>query len=173
MPTQEELTSIIKEHIRKRNEAKDKGFLFGSERIDLKRISHLKFEARKRDFRFVVDEPAERGGTDEGPNPLAYFIAGAASCLVNQYATLSMARDIRLDDIQLTARGHFDRKLGGAFEEVIYDLKLESPSSPASIIDLSREAERMCYAHNTLKKGGVKMVTNLYLNGKLLNLNMF
>lgn len=168
MPTNEELIRIVKEHIKKRNEANDKGFLFGSERIDLKRVSHLKFEVSKRGFKFVVDEPAERGGTDEGPNPLAYFIAGAASCLANQYATLAIARDIQLNDIQLTARGHFDRRLEGAFEEVIYDLRLQSPANASSILDLSREAERMCYAHNTLKNAGVKMVTNLHLNGKQL-----
>jgi uncharacterized OsmC-like protein len=170
MPSRQELVRTIKEHVKKRNEANDTEFLFGSERVDLTRVSHLKFEARKRGFRFFVDEPAERGGTDRAPNPLAYFIAGAASCLLNQYATLAIARDIELDDIQLTARGHFDRRIGGAFEEVVYDLKLKSPSSPESIINLSKEAERMCYAHNTLKKAGVKMVTNLFLNGERLAL---
>jgi uncharacterized OsmC-like protein len=169
MPTEAELVGVIKEHIRKRNEANNKEFLFGSERIDIRRVRHLKFEARKWNFKFVIDEPADRGGTDDGPNPLAYFIAGAASCLANQYAVLAIARDIRLDDIQLTARGHFDRRIGGAFEDVVYDLKLESPASAESILALSKEAERMCYAHNTLKKAGVKMVTNLYLNGKHLS----
>jgi putative redox protein len=168
MPTKEELIRVVKEHIRKRNEADDEQFLFGSERIDLRRINHLKFEASKLNFRFPVDEPAERGGTDEGPNPLAYFIAGAASCLANQYATLAIAREIPLEGIQLTARGHFDRRIGGAFKEIVYDLRLESPASPESVVALSREAERMCYAHNTLKKAGVKMVTNLYLNQKQL-----
>lgn len=170
MPNRGELDRVIKEHIKKRNEARDDGFLFGSERIDLKGVGRLKFEARKGGFKFLVDEPPERGGTDKAPNPLAYFIAGAASCLLNQYATLAIARDIRLDGIQLAARGHFDRRLGGAFEEVVYDLKLESRATPESVVALSKEAERMCYAHNTLKKAGVKMVTNLYLNGKQLAL---
>jgi uncharacterized OsmC-like protein len=168
MPSKQELVRVIKEHIRKRNEANDEEFLFGSERVDLRRIGHLKFEARKRGFKFLVDEPVDRGGTDRAPNPLAYFIAGAASCLLNQYATLAMARDTRLDDVRLTARAHFDRRVGGSFEELVYDIKLESRASPRSVISLSREAERMCYAHNTLKKAGVKMVTNLYLNGKQL-----
>ncbi len=166
MPNKKELERVIKEHIKKRNEANDAEFLFGSERIDLRRVNHLKFEARKGAFKFLIDEPAERGGTNKAPNPLAYFIAGAASCLLNQYATLAIARDTQLDDIQLTARGHFDRRLGGAFEEVVYDLKLESRASPESVIALSKEAEIMCYAHNTLKKAGVRMVTNLFLNGK-------
>ena len=38
------------------------------------------FRVRKGGFEFVVDEPVQRGGTDTAPNPLAYFVAGAASC---------------------------------------------------------------------------------------------
>ena len=160
-----ELEATIREHVRKRHEADDEGFLFGSERVDLRRLSHLKLEARKRKFTFIVDEPQERGGTDEGANPLAHFIAGAASCLVNQYLTDAIYRGVKLEGVEMTARGHFNRRMGGAFSEIIYDLKLTSPSPKEAIIRLSKEAEDMCYAHNTLKKAGVKMTTNLFLNG--------
>jgi len=162
----EELIKTIREHVKMRNEASDKEFLFGAERVDVKLIKHLKFEARKRHFTFTIDEPPKRGGTDGGPNPLAYFIAGAASCLLNQYAVLAIARDIPIPDLEVTARGHFDRSLGGSFNEVIYDLRLSSKAPDEAILNLSTEAERMCYAHNTLKKAGVRMVTNLFLNGK-------
>jgi uncharacterized OsmC-like protein len=97
---------------------------------------------------------------------LAYFIAGAASCLVNQFLTDAIYRGVKLDDVELAARGHFDRRLGGAFTEIIYDLKLKSPSPRKEILSLAKEAEEMCYAHNTLKKAGVKMTLNLFLNGK-------
>lgn len=166
MTDRAELVATIKEHVRKRHEADDEEFLFGAERVDLRRIDHLKLEARKRGFTFLVDEPTERGGTDTGPNPLAYFIAGSASCLVNQFLTDAIYRDVELDDVQVTARGHFDRRLGGSFTEIIYDLKLSSPSTEAAILSLAKEAEEMCYAHQTLKKAGVKMSTNIFLNGK-------
>jgi putative redox protein len=169
LPRRESLTETIREHVRKRFEATDKEFLFGAERVDVKRVSHLEFEARKRDFTFTIDEPPERGGTDEGPNPLAYFVAGAASCLLNQYAVLAIARGINLDDLAVTARAHFNRVIGGSFEEVIYDLSISSDSSREKILELSKEAERMCYAHNTLMKAGVKMSTNLVLNGKRIS----
>jgi putative redox protein len=168
MQDKDALVRIVKEHIRKRSEASDEKFLFGAERVDLRRLEHLKFEVRKGGFKFLVDEPEERGGTDQGPNPLAYFIAGAASCLLTQYATLAIAKDIDLTGLELSARGHFDRRMSGAFEEVIYDVRLNSGASAQAILDLAREAERMCYAHNTLKRAGVKMATNLSLNGKQL-----
>jgi len=166
MGDRQQLNETIREHVKKRHEANDKEFLFGAERVDLRRVDHLKVEARKRHFTFYVDEPAERGGTDQGPNPLAYFIAGAASCLINQFLTDAIYRNVNLGDVQLEARGHFDRRMGGAFKEIIYDLRLTSPSPEEDILSLSREAEKMCYAHQTLKKAGVKMTTNVYLNGK-------
>ena len=168
MTSRAKLESTIKEHVRKRHEADDKEFLFGSERVDLIRKDHLTLEARKRDFTFTVDEPAERGGLDKGPNPLSYFIAGAAACLMNQYLTDAIYRGVKLDGIELVARGHFDRRLGGAFTEIVYDIKLSSPSPRAKVSSLAREAEEMCYAHNTLKKAGVKMTTNITLNGRAL-----
>ncbi|HUI24209.1 MAG TPA: OsmC family protein, partial [Nitrososphaerales archaeon] len=89
-------------------------------------------------------------------------------CLVNQFLTDAIYRSVNLEDVQLSARGHFDRRMGGAFKEIIYDLKLTSKSSREDVLSLAKEAEEMCYAHQTLKKAGVKMKTNLYLNGKPL-----
>jgi len=165
MATDDRLTATIKEHVKKRHEADDEKFLFGAEGVNLRRVDHLKVEVQKRDFTFYVDEPVERGGTDQGPNPLAYFIAGAASCLINQILTDAIYRGVALEGVEMAARGHFDRRMGGAFKEVVYDLKLTSPSSKKEILSLAREAEEMCYAHQTLKKAGVKMTTNIFLNG--------
>jgi uncharacterized OsmC-like protein len=96
---------------------------------------------------------------------LAYFLAGAASCLMNQYAVLAIDRGVRFEEFEMTARGHFNRKLGGAFNEIVYELKISSRASAGKILGISKEAERMCYAHNTLRKAGVKMVTKINLNG--------
>ncbi len=169
MATDEKLIATIKEHVKKRHEQDDEEFLFGAERVDLKRVDHLKLEARKRDFTFLVDEPPERGGTDGGANPLAYFLAGAASCLMNQFLTDAIYRDVDLQGFEMTARGHFNRKLGGAFTDVIYDLRLTSASPKDAVLSLAKEAEEMCYAHQTLKKAGVNMTTNIFLNGTPIN----
>jgi len=166
MSDHQKLIATIKEHVKKRHEANDEKFLFGAERVDLRRVEHLKVEVKKRHFTFYVDEPAERGGTDLGPNPLAYFIAGAASCLINQFLTDAIYRGVTLEKVEMTARGHFDRRMEGAFTEIIYDLRLTSPSSKEDILSLAKEAEEMCYAHQTLRKAGVKMVTNISLNGR-------
>lgn len=140
----------------------------GTERVDIKHLGGLKFRVKKSDFEFTVDEPPDRGGTNSGPNPLGYFLAGAASCLMMQYARLAIAKSISLEGFEMTARGHFQRRVRGSFTEMIYDVSIQSPQDGSTIIELSREAEDMCFVHQTLLKGGVKLTTNVTLNGKPL-----
>ena len=140
----------------------------GTHRIDVQLIEQLRFEASFGDFSFTIDEPPERGGTDAGLPPLSYFLAGAASCLLTQYAKLAIAKNVPLTSMKAVARGHFDRRVGGAFKDIIYEIAIVSPAGADAIGDIAREAELLCYAHNTLKNS-VHMQTNLTLNGERLD----
>lgn len=102
-----------------------------------------------------------------GLPPLAFFVAGAASCLLTQYAKLAIAKDVPLKSMKAVARGHFDRRIGGAFRDMVYEIAIESHADEEAIIAIAREAELMCFAHNTLKNV-VRMETRLTLNGKRL-----
>lgn len=139
----------------------------GTQRIDVELVEQLCFKASFGSFNFTIDEPPERGGTNRGLPPLAHFVAGAASCLMTQYAKLAIVKSVPLTSMKTVARGHFDRRMGGAFTDVIYEIAIESPSSEDEIREIAQEAESMCYAHNTLKKT-VRMQTMLTLNGKRL-----
>ena len=139
----------------------------GTQRIDVELVEQLRFKASFGRFGFMIDEPPERGGTDAGLPPLAHFMAGAASCLMTQYAKLAIAKGIPLTSMKAVARGHFDRRVGGAFRDIIYAITIESPASAEAIREVAQEAESMCYAHNTLKNS-VQMKTHLTLNGKRL-----
>ena len=140
----------------------------GTHRIDVQLIEQLRFEASFGNFRFTIDEPPERGGTNGGLPPLSYFLAGAVSCLLTQYAKLAIAKNVPLTSMKAVARGHFDRRVGGAFRDIIYEIAIVSPASADAIGDVAREAELLCYAHNTLKNS-VHMQTNLTLNGERLD----
>jgi len=41
-------------------------------------LENVHLEGRVRGHRLECDEPAERGGTNQGPAPLDYFLVGAA-----------------------------------------------------------------------------------------------
>jgi len=130
-------------------------------RIDIRLVEGPHFEASTHGFSFEIDEPPERGGQNRALPPLAYFLAGAALCLMTQYMKLAQEKNILT--MKTVARGHFDRRIGGAFTDIYYDIRIESPSDVGTIRAIAVEAETMCYAHNTLKKT-VAMKTHLTLN---------
>jgi uncharacterized OsmC-like protein len=43
--------------------------------------SPAKFIAKTGKFQLIIDEPEALGGTDEGPSPVEYILAGLAGCL--------------------------------------------------------------------------------------------
>jgi hypothetical protein len=51
-------------------------------RVVAKLLEDMHIEGRVGKFRLESDEPTVRGGTDLGPTPLQYFVAGAAFCLI-------------------------------------------------------------------------------------------
>jgi uncharacterized OsmC-like protein len=164
--TYPDLVAAVKREDRERRDLKEAKV--GTHRIDIELVEQLRFQASFGGFDFTIDEPSERGGTNQGLPPLSYFVAGAVSCLLTQYAKLAIAKSVPLASMKAVARGHFDRRMGGAFTDMIYDITIESPATEEAIRGIAREAESMCYAHNTLKKT-VHMQTILTLNGKRLD----
>jgi uncharacterized OsmC-like protein len=143
----------------------------GAERVEiaLRGSGNGPFVCRKRDFEWVIDEPAERGGLDTGANPLAHFLSGSATCLLSHWLLLAIEDDIAFEDLTMRARMRFDRRLpGGRVTEMIYDVRFASTASREALERLARRAQDACYAHNTLAAAGVKLTTNIEANGEPL-----
>jgi uncharacterized OsmC-like protein len=102
-----------------------------------KLLEDMHIEGRVGKFRLESDEPAARGGTELGPTPLQYFVAGAAFCLLTQMARFAPLYDVPLEEVQADVRAEFDiaDKFGlegpdGAFEHVTYTLTVHSSAPP-------------------------------------------
>jgi len=83
-------------------------------------------------------------------------------------------KEIRLDALEFAIRGYFDRRGGRlpgmpnrGFDEIRYEIRIESPEPPPRIKELVEEAERHCYVLSTLKRA-VKISARALLNGALL-----
>lgn len=123
--TSPEKVEQIKASISRRLNPPDPAYVRGAVRADLRYIRDVMHEAKVGDFNVIVDEPEHDGGTNKGPNPLSYFLVGAAACLMNQYVRLAAVDGLDIEELEVTARGHFQRKLKGAFERMIYDMSQE------------------------------------------------
>jgi len=100
--------------------------------------SAAKFIAKTRQFRLVVDEPEDLGGTDENANPVEYILAGLAGCLnvVGHLVAKELGFTINKLKIDVTGNINPDKLFGVSTNERAgfkhIDLKLV-PETDASI----------------------------------------
>jgi uncharacterized OsmC-like protein len=141
-----------------------------------KLLEDIHIEGRVGKFRLESDEPAVRGGTELGPTPLQYFIAGAAFCLLTQMARFAPLYDVSLEEVQADVRAEFDiaNKFGmegpnGAFEHVTYAVTVRSSAPPEHVRLLIEHAERACHAAQSLRQP-VPVLVEVHLNGQPLPL---
>ncbi len=145
-------------------------------RAVVKLLEDMHIEGRVDKFHLESDEPAVRGGTDLGPTPLQYFVAGAAFCLITQIARFAPLYDVPLYDVQADVRAEFNvaDKFGvegpnGAFEQVTYTVEVRSSASPEQLRQLIEHAERACHAAQSLRQS-VPVRVAVQLNGQPLSL---
>ncbi len=160
-----DLLPLLKERVEKRRVGGNGTYMRGTERVDIFHAEHERFLCKVRGFEFCIDEPPERGGTNQGPNPLAYFLSGAGSCFLMHCARLAITRDLAVDELNATVLGRFDREIGGGFTEFAFDVRFEGRESKENLVKLIDTAEELCYVYNTLSKAATVSI-NLYLNGE-------
>ncbi|MGH9002052.1 MAG: OsmC family protein [Acidimicrobiia bacterium] len=99
-----------------------------------------------RGHELVADEPESAGGDDTGPQPSEFLLAALASCFTLAIYHVARKRDIKLDDLSVTATGTYE---GPKFAR----LSLEVTSGmPRDVLDvLVERAKAVCYVSNTLR----------------------
>lgn len=104
--------------------------------------SAAKFVANTRNFKLVIDEPEDLGGTDEHANPVEYILAGLAGCLnvVGHLVAKELGFTLKKLTIEVSGNINADRLFGISNEERAgfkkIDLKLV-PETDASIETLA------------------------------------
>lgn len=71
-------------------------------------VEGLKVEVEARGHKFILDEPKELGGSDEGMNPIEATLSalGACKCIVAQ--CFAKAKGIKYDEIRVEVEGDLD-----------------------------------------------------------------
>jgi len=78
--------------------------------------SHSRTDIAVRDLLSVIDEPVERGGTNQGLSPTETLIAALIACTSVISHKIALKHGIALHDMQLRVEADFDRR-GVTLEE--------------------------------------------------------
>jgi uncharacterized OsmC-like protein len=123
--------------------------------VKSKALHDLQFRASVEGHHFISDERESSGGTDAGPAPLRYFLAGVMMCHQVWCVKNAALGDVRLDNLEgeisgYVARGDSPRK--GGFERATFTVTIESPSSTEDVKKLVARASEQCTAFVTFAR---------------------
>ena len=132
--------------------------------------AHLKV-GTARGFTIYSDEPAQIGGTETYPPPMAYIALGISFCLVTQIVRYATMMKIAVRSAHCTTDLHYS--IGGSvlagtvhttWHGVRTRLELDSDETPERITALVRNAKGGCTAENLVIQA-VPLQSEIVLNG--------
>lgn len=130
--------------------------------------SGLKTSISIRDFSsLIVDEPANLGGTDEGPNPLEYVLAGLTSCTSVMIALIAKEQDFIYETASFKNEGTLDFEglmgvegVSTYFQTVNYTVYIKTEETDEKVSALKDAVEKRCPVLNILVNAGVNVEAN-------------
>ena len=105
-------------------------------------------DIRVRQFRFVVDEPADSGGDDAGAMPTEYLLVALSSCYALALGHVARKRDVALGPMTVRAVATYD---GPSFSAIDLEVAFDD-QPPPGIDELVERASKVCYLSNTLAR---------------------
>lgn len=123
-------------------------------------VDGLATSSAVRQFSLPLDEPRELGGTDTGPNPVEVVLAALGSCQAIVYRAYASVLGIRLDSVEVEAKGYLDLRgllavseVPPGFDQVTFSTRIVSPEPPGRIQELVTIVESHCPVLDTLRRG--------------------
>ena len=134
--------------------------------------SSTQSEAKARGKSVVVDEPIQRGGTDEGPMPVEYVFMGLVGCthvISNKLAAANGIEFTSMDiDINVTMDSHgtrLIRPIDIPFPSVTLNIDAEFEGPREGAVKVTEMLRDHCAVSKMLQESGTEVVENWTLNG--------
>lgn len=117
-----------------------------------------KFEAKARDFSFIVDEPASLGGNDDGPNPVEYLLGSYAGCLNVVVHLVAKEEAVQINKLNITIEGDLDpsKFIGqpgfnrAGFQNINVLLDIDANTDEATVNKIISVAKNRCPINDNL-----------------------
>ncbi|WP_376877949.1 OsmC family protein [Albirhodobacter sp. R86504] len=121
----------------------------------------------------IIDEPTQRGGTDEGPMPVEYVFMGLAGCTHVISNKLAAANDVTFTamdiDISVTMDSHGTRlihPIDVPFPSVTLTIKADYEGPRDGAVKVKETLRDYCAVSKMLQESGTEVVEHWILNGE-------
>ena len=142
-------------------------------RVSGKQETATKSRARSRDVEMVIDEPIERGGTNEGPMPVEMVMAGLAGCTHVISNKLARANGVTIEDMDIEIVTTMDSRgtrliepVAVPFPKIVIkiDAKMDGPDE--GIAAIVAKLKEHCAVSKMLRESGSEVSEEWTVNGE-------
>ena len=126
----------------------------------------------------IIDEPIQRGGTDEGPMPVEYVFMGLLGCthvISNKLAKANGITFTDMDiDIDVTMDSHGTRLINPIdvpFPEVVLKIRGQYEGPRDGAMEVVQKLRHHCAVSKMLQESGTRVVEHWDLNGEQITVD--
>lgn len=126
---------------------------------------------------YTIDEPKQRGGTDEGPMPVEYLFMGLSGCthvISNKLAKANGISFTGMDiDINVTMDSHGTRliePIDVPFPQVELTITAEYEGPREGALAVARKLRHHCAVSKMLQQSGTRVIEHWNLNGETMTI---
>ncbi len=138
--------------------------------VQSKALHDLQFRASVEGHVFISDERESAGGTDAGPAPLRYFLAGVMMCHQVWCVKGAALADVKLDGLEGEISGYLaggdGTRARGGFERATFTVTVNSASPPEAIKKIVDQASERCAAFVTFARAARIELTLMHNGNK-------
>ena len=132
--------------------------------IDAECPTHARTHARAGKHELVIDEPAARGGTDQGPTPIETMLAALLGCTNVILNRVAEAHDVLVKDLSLHAEASFDRRgvmlqaeVTVPFPEIRLTINLTTPASADRVERVKSDLGKFYPVSKVIRQSGTRL----------------
>ncbi len=126
--------------------------------------SHARTEVRVRDTHVTIDEPVDRGGTNQGPTPTETMLAALAGCTNVIANKVAHHHGVAFTDFHVEVRAKFDRRgvtlaeeIDLPFDDIEVFIQATTDGDAAAIEKVKADLPKFCPVSKVFRQAGARV----------------
>ncbi len=125
---------------------------------------HARTDVSVRDLTVTIDEPSERGGTNQGATPTETMVIALIGCTTVVSHRIADRLGIELKNMKVDAAADFDRRgvmqeaqIEVPFPKIDLTVSVETSASDAEMEQLQTDLKKFCPISNMIRQSGTEL----------------
>ena len=135
-----------------------------TQRLQGRCTSHSRTDVAVRDRAMIIDEPAERGGTNQGFTPTETLMASLIGCTNVITHKVADKNGVKVRSMNVRLEAEFDRRgvmlqeeLERPFSSVTLTIDLETDADAGAVERVKRELAMFCPVSKVFRNAGIEL----------------